>query len=486
MPTNKYLNVKDLKLDLKNYRTVPQNNEVDAINAMIAIKPDRFYAVVESIIENGYLPTENLIILHDNDYVVKEGNRRAAALKLIFGIHNGKNFNLPDSLRSKINSVTKEWKKENERVPCNVYSLAEKHKVDKIINLTHAKGEKASRDHWTSVAKARQNRDEKKGAEPSLDLLEKYLLQGQNLTNQQKERWSGDYPYTVLEEALRHVHSRLGHESISDLAKSYPQINSREKLEEILRDIGLEFLGFKEIRSSEDTFHLNYGLTPISGSDEEEKKTDTVSSEDVHNQQNISTNASPIGSVQSQVGQNEASNLSHGASLTGFALQPVRGPKKDIAYAICDQKHVNQVLKKFSPQGSNRQKIVSLRDELKKLKVSDNPIAFCFLLRSMFEISAVIYCEENSISTTEGKKGGEKNKDLKSLLSAVTDNLTQNSKNKPMVKVLHGAKAELTKSEGFLSVTSLNQLVHNRTFSIAPADIFTLFNNVYPLLEAMN
>jgi hypothetical protein len=51
---------------------------------------------------------------------------------------------------------------------------------------------------------------------------------------------------------------------------------------------------------------------------------------------------------------------------------------------------------------------------------------------------------------------------------------------------LHGAMAELGRSEGFLSVTSMNQLVHHPRFSVAPSDIAVLFGNIFPLLEAMN
>ena len=88
MPTTAQIEVSKLKLDLKNFRTVPQKKEADAIKAMISIKPDRFFAVMESIIEDGYLPTENIIVLKDGtDNIVKEGNRRIAALKLIHGLY---------------------------------------------------------------------------------------------------------------------------------------------------------------------------------------------------------------------------------------------------------------------------------------------------------------------------------------------------------------------------------------------------------------
>jgi hypothetical protein len=483
MPNNKYLKVKDINLDLKNYRTIPQKTEADAINAMIAIKPDRFYAVVESILDDGYLPTENLIILDDKGYTVKEGNRRTAALKLIHGLHSVDDFAIPESLKNRINSLDANWKKENEEVPCSVYKLSEKDKVYKIVNLTHAKGEKASRDPWTSVAKARQNRDEKKAAEPALDLLEKYIQHGKNLTDQQKERWSGDYPLTVLDEALRSIILRLGYKTISDLVKAYPKLKIRNDLEDMLRDIGLQVFGFTEIRSKTSDFASAYNIpipqstaSPNQGSGNSQINQGTLIG---------ASSSATNNNTQSSTGTSNNSNTSFGGQQQSSQTSGSTGSKPK-AYAIHDQRTVTQTLKKFNPTGSDRAKLVTLRDELKKLKVKDNPIAFCFLLRSMFEISANIYSTQNGIPKAITKNGKTVQNTLQQQLNAVTLHLTSNNTNTGMVKTLHGANSELSKSTGLLSVTSMNQLVHHPSFSIAPHDIFTLFNNVYPLLEAMN
>lgn len=445
MPKNKHLNIEDLQLDLNNYRTIPQKTEEDAINAMMAIKPERFYAVIESLIDDGYFPTENLIILEDNGFTVREGNRRTAALKLIHGIYQADNFSIPDSLKKRIDEIGEEWIKDNKNLPCIIYSTKEKDKVDRIVNLTHAKGEKASRDPWTSVARARQNRDEKNGLEPSLDMLEKYLENGKNHTNQQKERWSGDYPLTVLEEALKTIINRIGYNSIGDLVKAYPKIKNRNDIEDLIRDIGLKVFGFPEIRSKEVDFAASYNIAP----------------------QNPSSNTSKANTSSSNKKSNKSSN-------------------KPKAYGINDQRSVTQILNKFNPKGNDRQKLVALRDELKKLKVKNNPIAFCFVLRSMFEISSLIYSKENNLPISKLKNGKNIPNTLKQQLSEVTKHLTSNNSNLGMVKNLHGANSELSKSEGLLSVTSMNQLVHHPSFSIASNDIFTLFNNIYPLLEAMN
>ena len=83
-------------------------------------------------------------------------------------------------------------------------------------------------------------------------------------------------------------------------------------------------------------------------------------------------------------------------------------------------------------------------------------------------------------------KSNGREKTLVEALGGVTQHLTNNNSNIPMVKILHGAMTEIGKTDGILSVTSMNQLVHNPSFSIAPSDICILFGNIYPLLEAMN
>jgi len=168
-------------------------------------------------------------------------------------------------------------------------------------------------------------------------------------------------------------------------------------------------------------------------------------------------------------------------SNNSFSTTPT--PVTSKAVAANDPKQVANQLRKFTPRGANRQKVVTLKDELKKLKIADNPIAFCFILRSMFEISSKAYSSDHSLSTT---KSDGKEKTLVELLKEITKHLTDNNSNTQMIKVLHGSMTELGKSDGLLSVTSMNNLVHNPVFYILPSDICILFGNIYPLLEAMN
>ncbi|WP_395005150.1 hypothetical protein, partial [Undibacterium sp.] len=175
-----------------------------------------------------------------------------------------------------------------------------------------------------------------------------------------------------------------------------------------------------------------------------------------------------------------------GGSVSAGSATKSQGTKV-AAVAIGDPRAVKRTLRKFSPLGNNRQKVVTLLKEILKLKLDDNPIAFCFLLRSMFEISAKAYCDDHQ--TVGGPAYTKANGDhftLADILEKITKHLTNTMQDLAKVKVLHGAMTELKKKDGILSVTSMNQLVHNPLFSVIPKDIAILFGNIYPLLEAMN
>ncbi len=370
MPEMKSVGVKDLSLDLGNYRTVRQSNENAAIEAMISTSPDRFWALMESLLDDGYLPTESIIVLRPDPatgvLVVKEGNRRIAALKIILGMVSTSGLNVPSNVSDQLKQVAGARRADTAAVPCTIYDAKDAATVDRIVTLAHGKGEKAGRDQWNAVARARHNRDVNKQSEPALDLLEKYLDQGKNLTANEKTRWAGVYPLSVLDEAMKRLAQRLGLSSSPELAKAYPNTNHRSELEPILHDIGSERLGFDIIRGRDD-FAIPYGI-PGSSSTASGKR-------------------------------------SKGGKKGKQRRAPTGVPAKPIAYAINDPRAVRKLLKNFAPRGNGREKVVTLRDEAIALNIAVTPLAFCFVLRSMIEISAKAYCKDHSLSTT--KTGGK-------------------------------------------------------------------------------
>jgi len=484
------IEIDKLSLDLKNFRTTPQIDEIAAVKAMISIKPDRFFGVMESIIEDGYISIENLIVLKvASKLVVREGNRRLAIMKLLHGELNCDDFQIPESIKEKIRQLDDKWKKSNNKVPCSIHEPNEADLAEKIVGLTHAKGEKASRDPWSSVARARYDRDTKKIIVPHLDILEKYLRHGNNLTGIQKDRWSGDYPITVLDEAIRKIYSRFNVKSTIELAQNYPSIPQLEEFEEILNHIGIELIKFETIRNTKDDFAEVYGIFPVVAVsiNMASSNSATVLSNSTPTNQTTQSNLATISTAISNQASSQSTQNNSSSSATQSTNTTATPRVAAKAYATNDPKHINSLLKKFTPRGNSRQKVVSIRDELKKLKINTNPLAFCLLLRSIFEISAKVYCDENGIDLKKkNNKGQEIDKTLVELLNGITKHLTNNNSNQAMTKKLYGATTEMSQPGRILSVTSMNQLVHNPLFSITSNDLCISFGNIYPLLEAMN
>jgi hypothetical protein len=489
MPTTNQIKVKELKLDLKNFRTIPQKNEHGAVNALISISADRFWALMESLIDDGFIPTENIIVIKGatdaTQIFVKEGNRRVACLKLIHGDLNVENFNPPDYIISKLSVLPSNWKEENLEVPCVVYENDESKTVDKIINLTHGKGDKASRDKWPSIATARHNRDMNKLPEPGLDLLEKYFKHGKNITKEQKENWSGNYPITILDETLPKIASRIDEGSSTEIPLKYPNIKYRDAIEKIMSNIGLENISFKMIRNSDEDVLEKYGIptkqvTSAAASTSVQTNTGTINNS--LNDSNTASYSANSANADTNPATQDSDTTNSASGQLGNTASRGSNTSNSRAYAINDPKGLTKTLKSFNPSGLNRQKVVTLKNEAINLNLKKNPIAFCFLLRSMFEISVKAYFGDSGLSTT--KNGKEKT--LKDLLNEAKNHLTNNGQNTTLNKELHGAITELNKSASILSVTSMNQLVHNSTFSVTESDICTLFVQIFPLLKALN
>lgn len=452
MPETKQVAVKDLTLDLANFRTVRQASETTALHAMISTSPDRFWALTDSLLQDGYLPTESIIVLRtgpgQNMLIVKEGNRRVAALKLLLKLLPSDGLEVPESTVTALQAVSPAWRNDNATVPCTIYDASDAARVDRIVRLAHGKGEKAGRDQWNAVARARHNRDVNSAAEPALDLLEKYLDNGKNVTEHQKARWAGVFPLTVLAEAMKRLAPRLGLGASRGLAEAYPSIKHRLPIESIIHAIGLEKLGFDRLRNKDEDFGVDYGLPAL---------------------------------------RKAKAKATSAKSASAKTRSATKSAAVERAVATGDPRAVRRLLNEFQPVGKKREKLVALRNGAVKLDLRQTPLAFCFVLRSMFEISAKAYCGDHASSGgPRTTKPNGQDKALVDLLRDITKHLTKNKADKEKVKLLHGAMTELGRSEGLLSVTSLNQLVHNPRFSVAPFDIAVLLGNVFPLLEAMS
>jgi hypothetical protein len=462
VPTTESLPVSKLSIDLNNFRTTKQENEADAILALIAIDTDWFYELARSLMTDGYLLTENIVVLKERSQLtVQEGNRRVAILKLAFEYSDRSAFSLPDDIEQLIGGVSAEWRKQNKKIPCAIYSANEREQVDRIVSLTHGKDEKAGRAKWKAIARARHNRDRKGKTELGLDLLEKYLLKHGQITPETAKVWAGDYPITILDEALTRYCGNFGFESSLELVSNYPKVNKHKSIiDKLVIEIGRGNLPFKSIRQA--SFATSFGLP---------KPKPSPQSDGVVPQVGMAA-----GSVQPEP-KNAPPPTAPPSKPTSKA-PPAKSSKTQAALV--------QKLQSLTLNGTNRQKMRALVDEMISLDLNTHPYAFCFLLRSAFELSAKAYCLDlggtpgaPTLTKSDGKD--------RALLDVLRDTVAFiEGKDKNAKKELHGSMVELGDQNSILSVTSMNQLVHNPNYAIDGNRILTVFQNVFPLLFRLN
>jgi hypothetical protein len=416
--------------------------------------------------------------------------------------------------------------------------------VDRVISRIHGKNDKASRDIWESIARARHNRDKNGASEPELDLLEKFLNASKELSDDQKLRWEGQYRISVLEEALKRLAPRLACSSARDLADQYPSVSHKAELDQIILAIGRQSLGFPMIRGNDNWF-VRFGIparedteAPASATSSsttsytssaagaEEPSTDLSSQGDLgpskdeksapsedrlggsqEEQDGVEANTSD--STDSEAPTKPLDKKSGDASTAqrvesdeppadqgGADAKPTnvgdsadsndvetKKPRKVSAVPLEDPRAVKRALKNLKVYGNDSGKIQSLKVEAYKLNLETHPTAFCFLLRSLFELSAKAYSAQHSISLFDHKG---KELSLVVLLRKIVDHLTQQKSDVQMTKKLHGPMEELAIRDGILSITAMNQLVHNLRYISDPAKIPVAFARVFPLLEEMN
>ncbi len=83
----KWIAVPNLLLDIENPRLDPVENQHAAIFEMMDKEGESIIELTKSLIEMGYVPYELPIVypnaIESGTYIVKEGNRRIIALKLL-------------------------------------------------------------------------------------------------------------------------------------------------------------------------------------------------------------------------------------------------------------------------------------------------------------------------------------------------------------------------------------------------------------------
>ncbi|UMY64854.1 MULTISPECIES: hypothetical protein [unclassified Flavobacterium] len=479
MPKNSYYSIKDLNLDLQNYRTVNQQTESGAITALISISKDNFIAILNDIIDEGYSVTENIIVLNDGGkYIVKEGNRRVAACKLIHQLHILDDFDLDETTKAKIRGLSKEWLKANSTVPCSVFEISEIEQVKKIVSRIHGKKQETSREKWGSVATARLNREENGGSEPGLTLLEKYLMWGTNLTQDEKSKWGGDYGLSVLDLLINRVYVRLGYSSRNDIIDNYPKINYRKEVEKMMHDIGHGHLTHRKIRETD--FMTGYGIP-----DPNAPKEETVDNTSNNNSQGGESKSTNADDAQNSTASNNGSNPNSSTESSNNNAE--QGQDTNTSSPGNSRNESSKYRIYLIPRSFNvrilNPKVNTIRDEFYSLNIQKHTNAGAVLFRVLVELSVDSYIENKGL--TDALTASSSGYDLRKKIGLVTNHLESTKVADSKGTICKGIRAELKDKDGVFHVDTLHAYIHSNRLSPKYENLNIAWDNISDFMRIL-
>lgn len=440
------LAISELMLDVENPRTGVLASQSEAIRMMLTgSEGKKIVSLAEDIAMRG-LGVNPIVVLKNDEgrYVVKDGNRRIAALKLLG------NPNLaPDSLyKTKFTSIKNEAP--NENIPSAVVCLEapDLQSAHDHMELDH-NGEQGGIGHvdWGTYEKG--NFAELIGGKSSERLARaiRKLLENEGVLDVRQA------PLTNLSRLFSPAatQSRVGF-SWDPQKGSIIFVEPRDKVLSILKGIVSDFAdGSKNVN---DIYH----------EEDRQKYLDDFFAR----WENLQLTSNPSEASISP----DVRPSSPDPTPTTPDLPPVHGPAKP------PRKRKRLIERgKSLPIPSSETKMRSILYELEKtIDVREAPVACAVLIRCLLERTIELYIERNGITITNDKKSQFLNKKIESVINHLLSRRVLNSKEAT-------ERARLANNEEFISAKTLHSWVHSSTAIPSSDAVCTWWDDNYVFLR---
>lgn len=238
MSEHRDISLNSIRLNTHNPRIRKADSQFECALRMYNDGKASFDALLKSISLKGFLRGENIIVQRDpsarGKFIVVEGNRRIAALKIL---HGDKEFVERQDAPSVWLKRSKEFRQDlldaSKNVPCLIFddSKADHDTMLDEIGVRHAND--APRDDWPPVQRERFVRDHRDKNTPHLELLERFFLEHPGLDDE----WSPSYPLTYLQDFMLPLSRHFGYADAWEMANAYPDKATRDTIDRLIKDI---------------------------------------------------------------------------------------------------------------------------------------------------------------------------------------------------------------------------------------------------------
>lgn len=442
MPYNKVVALSELLVDVENPRFSDViENQNDAIITIAKKQDKKLIKLAEDIDEFGVNPAELLIVLpyekSDKYYIVLEGNRRIAALKILENPEIIKNA-VKGSLYEKMKKIGSDYEKNPiDGIDCVVFDSREE--ANHWIELKHTgENDGAGVVSWGSpeIDRFRRRAGQKSETEQILEFLQK-----RNFISNETRR---NTPISSLKRLLStpHVRMKLGIEYDNGIVKTKLSEDEVAKgLTKVVEDLSTQTIRTSNIYYSKDRISYIDNLPSEELPDRSLLGTESKKLED--------TDKNPPGKKTESKPRNKPSRRRRSTLI----------PNRELVLSI-SQPRINEIF-----------------HELRKLNINDFTNATSVLFRVFVELSLDDYCSENNLIKNDMAK-------LSAKLNNVANHLKENGKlsSQELKPVRRAAQ-----NDYFLgsTLTTMNQYVHNQFFHPAPQDLISAWDSLEPFFKAI-
>jgi hypothetical protein len=449
MKTNP-LEVERLILDVANPRITKAESQRETLQRILDDQRNNLAVLAEDIILNGLNPMDRWLVLpadEELNYVVIEGNRRLAAIKILNNPWVLGDLQVPSGLKKKFEALSLRFDLAGVS-PVDCFIVANREEAAKWIQQRHTgANEGKGIVNWSGVATARF-----RGNSAALQAFDLVMEEG-GFSAAKREEIESKFPITTLERLLstpdvrRLIGVQLSKGTLStDLSTS--------DLVKVLRKIVTD---------------LDDGVVNVNHLKKKEQQVDYVARlTDVLPDLSIRTGEfRPI--MPSSI--TEKTDAANGAAEP--IPQPKPKPQRLRSTLITSDCKLNVVIPK----------IQKIEKELRKMELAKYPNAISTLLRVFLELSADEYLKRNNVDLTFPVKGGGfKNKTLQTKMGECLATLELSGVPK---KDLDGVRVGITSPNNPLNIDTLHGYIHNAHLGAIEADLTTSFDNARPFFEGI-
>ena len=480
--TSTSISIEDMELDKKNPR-MPDTLDIKE-SAVIAIMEKKYNVIdiARSIGIHGYMPRENIIITYENNKpVVLEGNRRITALKLI------NDPSLSSENREEYLKIRKQFEDVGKILYPAVLIAPSRREADPIIIDKHTENTEIP---WKPIIQARLYKRKKE---------EYHFISNSELALElgtTEEKIVDSFRRLVLyDEAILAAKGMYFSKKVED-----PEVFEITTLERIMNSSEVQAkLHFTISESKIETKDLGRFRTVLKfivlwmfetpGEKDFQKITSRTANTNTQIMRYINLALKKSKTAVNEISEvanieNNENNVSSGDDYKqNYKNEDRAEPTKK---RVIKPRSINDLPIHFdkATMGTGN---VRLYDELRSLKFSDYPITIAILMRVFFERSVRRFLDLKKIKKIPKKENGEE-KEIKIDELSFKDILEYIGKKYEYLSIDYGIVRNINRfANGSykepISLSTLNNLVHNQSRNIGKEKVIDLWTELAPIIE---